>query len=325
MIDREYLNDPEQDFLRHGIDDKPGSGPQTYGLVDRFLWATEMITSQRGIGWNWQVGGIPKPDISSRWPFIRNRLYKICTTFFLIHLVTIVANAILADDTGTSNGAWVALMRQPIFLRIFITSGWLTVVYGHVGLPENIAAVAANVWEYQGGLHVETLLGEILACYAETGEWLVRKDILPRRPAHRLSRIARRYSLLFLAFLVSGLIHASGSYMVTRDSAQGVSDGGALAYFLAQPAAICIEDMILASMGVSDDGRPSRLRRTIGYIYVAGFWLWCFPTLKVMPLAASHGLSDPRGKMRGAVRACKELSEASPFNPAKNIVDYILR
>ena len=135
-------------------------------------------------------------------------------------------------------------------------------------------------------------------------------------------RLAKRYGLLFLAFFTSGLIHASGSYLVTRDSARGASDGGAFAYFMAQPAAILLEDAIFSALGIADDGEPSPIRRVLGYAYVAAFWLWCFPQLKVIPLAEAHGLHDIRGPMMGAVRACAELAEALPFNPAKWAAEY---
>lgn len=130
---------------------------------------------------------------------------------------------------------------------------------------------------------------------------------------------------MLMAFAVSGLIHAAGSYMVTRDSPQGISDGGATIYFLAQPLAILVEDAILFTSGVADDGKPSQLRRTVGYMYVAAFWLWCFPDLKVVPLARAHGLDDGQGKpIMAAVRACLDLAEALPFNPAKSALNYYL-
>lgn len=123
---------------------------------------------------------------------------------------------------------------------------------------------------------------------------------------------------------MSGAVHAFGSYIVTRDSPQGVSDGGATVYFLAQPAAILLEDAVSAALGIVDEGKPSGFRRVIGYVYVSLFWLWCFPTLKVIPLALAHGIQGNRenNPMIAAVRACLELSEALPFNPAKSAWNY---
>lgn len=136
-------------------------------------------------------------------------------------------------------------------------------------------------------------------------------------------RLAKRYGLLFLAFAVSGLIHASGSYMVTRDGTQATSDGGALVYFMAQPVAILVEDAFLSAVGVTDGVKPSRARRVCGYVYVATFWFWSFPQLKVVPLAYAHGLRDARGPLFGATRACLELAEAMPFNPATSLLGYL--
>lgn len=110
-----------------------------------------------------------------------------------------------------------------------------------------------------------------------------------KRPTSQAARMFKRYSFLFLAFGVSGLIHASGSYMVTRDRKGGISDGGAFIYFLAQPVAIVVEDLLHHTLSMRDDGKPSLLRRVFGYVYVSAFWLWCFPHLKVVPLAYAHG------------------------------------
>ena len=104
-------------------DDKPGHGPGTYGIWRKFWWGAEMISSQRGVGWNWMVSGVPKPDYTTRWPFIWNRLFKSFLTFLLIHLVSVSASAILeGDDIGSPE--WKdGLLRHPLFLRLFITVG----------------------------------------------------------------------------------------------------------------------------------------------------------------------------------------------------------
>jgi hypothetical protein len=119
---------------------------------------------------------------------------------------------------------------------------------------------------------------------------------------------------------VSGFIHAVGSFMVTRDSPEGWSDGGAMKYFLAQPIAIVIEDALFTALGVPDDGNPGRLRRLTGYAYVTAWWLWCFPTLKVAPLAAAHRLEGwEEDGLRASVVACKELADAYPVNLARDL------
>ena len=144
IIDRVYMHIPEATFLRKEIDDKPGHGPETYGPVSKFLWGTELITAARGVGWNWQVGGIPRPKKHGRLSFVWERTKKTMVTFFLIHIVSLTSSAILTEDDLIKGGAleaWMPLLRNPFFLRFFVTTGWLTVVYGHITLPENICSI----------------------------------------------------------------------------------------------------------------------------------------------------------------------------------------
>ncbi|KFA53562.1 hypothetical protein S40293_10271 [Stachybotrys chartarum IBT 40293] len=152
------------------------------------------------------------------------------------------------------------------------------------------------------------------------GFFLQQEIPVLRNPKNQVVRLVRRYGLLFLSFAVSGLIHAAGSYMVTRDFPEGWSDGGAMVYFLVQPAFILVEDTLFMALGVPDDGNPALLRRLFGYAYVTAWWLWCFPTLKVAPLAAAHRLDGwDQDSWRASVVACKELADAYPFNPARNL------
>lgn len=161
------------------------------------------------------------------------------------------------------------------------------------------------------------------------GLYLLARFPALRRPQSRLARLLKRYFFLFLAFFISGLIHASGSFMVTRDHpTQRISDGGAMVYFLAQPAAIVLEDLVLYLLGVKDgEGQPGMVRKWVGYAYVVAFWLWAFPTLKLVPLAKAHGLNhgfdDGNAGLLGSVRACKELAEAMPFNPVKALIEKV--
>ncbi|KAI0409139.1 hypothetical protein F4802DRAFT_233920 [Xylaria palmicola] len=338
ILDRVYMHSPEDTFLRVGVDDGgPHKGPASYGTGGKLRWAVELIMSARGIGWNWQVGGVPRPTPApTRWSFVRSRIRTTLLTFTLIHAVTLLAAHILHVPDDNS------LLRNPFFLRFFTTAAWLTVIYGHLTLPENLVAIFF-VTTGLGGRFANPkqwppMFGDISESYSirrcwgkfwhaslrrstsAPGQWLLGSA----RPKSRLGRLSRRYGILFLSFIVSGAIHAFGSYIVTRDSPQGVSDGGAAVYFLAQPAAILIEDAVSAALGIVDEGKPSGFRRVIGYVYVSLFWLWCFPTLKVIPLAVAHGIqgNGTDSRLLAAVQACLELSEALPFNPAKSAWKY---
>lgn len=137
ILDRIYMHNPEVTFLRVGVDDGgPHKGPASYGAGGKARWAVELILSARGIGWNWQVGGVPRPKPTpTRWSFVRSRVRNTLLTFTLIHAVTLLVSYILQVSNDNS------LLRNPFFLRFFITTAWLTVIYGHLTLPENLVAI----------------------------------------------------------------------------------------------------------------------------------------------------------------------------------------
>ncbi|KAL7952664.1 membrane bound O-acyl transferase family domain-containing protein [Trichoderma compactum] len=346
ILDRVYMvQEPEKAFLRKGVDDGP-NGPETYGPLRKFNWAFEMIFSQRGVGWNWQVGGVPRPDYTTRWGFVANRVFRSLYTMFLVHMVSVLADVILAIDQsggeGTISSGLAAVLRHPLFLRAYVTAGWLIVVYGHVALPENaisIVTVATGVFgRWSDPKLWPPMFNKMSEAYTlrrywgkywhamlrrttnAPGEFLLQEIPALRKPKSQFVRLARRYGLLFLSFAVSGFIHAAGSYMVTRDYPEGWSDGGAMKYFLVQPVAIVLEDALYIALGVPDDGNPGLIRRLVGYAYVTAWWLWCFPTLKVAPLAAAHRLEGwEQGGLLASVVACKELADAYPANFARDL------
>ncbi|KAK6008851.1 hypothetical protein QM012_000754 [Aureobasidium pullulans] len=343
IVDRIYIHKPEDTFLRKGVDDRPSQGPQTYGPWRKFLWAGELIISGRGVGWNWQVAGAKSSHNVGKKTFILDRLQRMMITFFLIDMVARVSESILADN-GIS--LWGTHLSHSLFLHFFITAGWLTVIYGHITLPENLCAILmvalGSGGRWSDPSQWPPMFGSISEAYTlrrfwgkfwhaalrrstnAPGLWIMERFPSTKRPTTRAGILTKRYGFLFLAFGVSGLIHASGSYIVTRNRKSGISDGGALVYFFAQPIAIVVEDLVHHVLGIHDNGQPSILRRVVGYVYVSAFWLWCFPNLKVVPLAHAHGIYDSRGPMLGAVRACGELARAMPFNPAQTIIDNYL-
>lgn len=104
-----------------------------------------------------------------------------------------------------------------------------------------------------------------------------------------LPRLLKRYFLLFTAFLISGLIHAAGSYKVIRALGLPRSDGGEIGYFLLQGLAIMAEDIVLWALRVGcQTGAPSRKRRVLEYISVIPFNIWACVRFKAVPFATVY-------------------------------------
>ena len=130
------------------------------------------------------------------------------------------------------------------------------------------------------------------------------------------SRLLKRYFLVLMSFLVSGLIHACGTYNVTRALRLPISDGGELPYFMIQGIAIMVEDLGCWTLGIDDQKKrlPSSLRRWVGYMVTASWYIWSRVTLKAVPLALAHGIHDRRGELFAAVELVDRGAVAVPGN-----------
>ena len=90
----------------------------------------------------------------------------------------------------------------------------------------------------------------------------------------RRASLLSRYTRLFLAFLISGLIHHSS------DLAMGIprAEAGSLVLFLLQPLGIMLEDAIQTlTRRVPTSRSLDWARRVIGYVWVVIFLAWSTP------------------------------------------------
>lgn len=131
-----------------------------------------------------------------------------------------------------------------------------------------------------------------------------------------ICQLSRRYFLLFSAFLISGAIHGVGNYRVTYTVGLPLSDGNEVLYFLAHAGIIVLEDYVLWLFAIQDQGTkpPSKLRKVVGYLVVAIWWVWSRVALKAVPSAATRGLHDQRGPLYAAVHLVLTEALAGPGN-----------
>lgn len=135
------------------------------------------------------------------------------------------------------------------------------------------------------------------------------KDLAPR--------LFRRYYQVYASFLLSALIHAIGSYVVTRARGLPLSDGAEFKFFLLHGAALLVEDFACFLLGVDDQDktkRPSTARVWIGYAITLCWWTYSRVALKAIPLAEAHGLRDQRGPLFAALKHTEEAATSMPGN-----------
>lgn len=312
--------------------------------LQKFLWTFELLTVARGVGWNWRVAGIPTQTTHlSRAQFLRRCAIKWVAMYAGLHLVNSVCCAMLTSFRSIHvpwlRSTLMLLTWNPIFIYMFIFLGWTMTIYSHfalLDLPLGMICVGLRVgpkawqeleaWPPNFGSYKEAY--SIRRFWGYTWHQQIRRTasapaiyLLSRLPLSfqkartLLPRLLKRYFLLLGTFLTSGLIHAAGSYNVTRALNLPLSDGGEIMYFTLQAMEIIIEDLLLWIFEVDCRNRESSgLWRGAGYITTASFYIFTRSKYKAVPLAAAHGIRDERGELFAAVELVRRGVVAVPGN-----------
>lgn len=320
----------------------------------KMFWTFELLTVTRGIGWNWSVTGISSlPAQVSRVRFVQSCLAKWVAMYASLHLLGLSCHAILTSFQSIRD-PWirvtlVSLTSNTIFLYTFIVLGWAVTIYSHFALlmlPLSMVCVGLRVgpeswqepeaWPPNFGSFKEAY--SIRRFWGYTWHQQMRRttsapgvfllSLLPlsfQKSRALLPRLLKRYFLIFSAFLVSGLIHAAGSYNVTRAMGLPLSDGGEIGYFLLQGFAIMVEDLVLWTLRVDyRTGASGRKWRLPGYIATACFYILTRVKFKAVPLAAAHGIEDERGELFAALELVRRGLVAVPGNFVTVAMDKVL-
>ena len=151
-VDRLYLRVPERDFHRINHKDGTKEDPNKLPLVKKLLWAFELLTVTRGIGWNWSVARTPSAKRQTKGQFIRVRLFKYVIMYTGLYVTVSLCRGILDDFVGIQNVRLreylVLVTNNALFLHVLIVLGWAMTIYSHFGillLPLSILCVGLEV------------------------------------------------------------------------------------------------------------------------------------------------------------------------------------
>lgn len=149
-IDRLYLRVPEKAF--HRLVNGKAEDPNQLPWLQKVLWALELFSVTRGIGWNWRISGIPRSGEQSRQQFLQSCLLKYIAMYTGLYLTSAICRGILTGfqnlHNSTLQGVLVLMTGNAVSLSTFITLGWASVVYSHFGimmLPLQILCVGLRV------------------------------------------------------------------------------------------------------------------------------------------------------------------------------------
>ncbi|GAA6060129.1 hypothetical protein JCM10212_001426 [Sporobolomyces blumeae] len=252
-----------------------GSIPEPWSLA-RLGWAIKVMTSLRGAGWSWQVRGVPptRSPPPSRSTFVKSRLARVVYLYLSMDAVSTYM------QTRPYFHRQVALVELSFVERVVnMASACLAGGLAMTILHNAVSAICvATTW--WGPEECPDMIGDWKQATSLSGFWGKVWHQSFRRPFTSIARFVvsavplvpptsrvARFSILCLAFLQSGLLHAFSAYAMARTGM------GSIKFFAVQPFGIVVE----AFVSKRTSGLGSRtVRNACGYVWVAT-WLvyWC--------------------------------------------------
>ncbi|KAF2814356.1 uncharacterized protein BDZ99DRAFT_380904 [Mytilinidion resinicola] len=233
----------------------------------RVKWAFRlMLPAQRGIGWNWQVKGVPADSNAKlpRWQYVGWQIRW--TVFYYAQSV----GALTALGLGCALRAQVGPdehVKRAVANAIVGWSG-ATWVWDRLNCAYRLAAAlgvatgTTETWEWP------PLMGPLKDAWSVRQMWSATYHQLLSQPAKRIARflglrkgsLASSYGQLFISFGISCLFHQVQMFNVTR------RDMGEMAFFMSQPLAIVSEDLVhWAWKKIHPSRESTHLEKVLGY------------------------------------------------------------
>ena len=151
-IDRLYIRVSEAKFHRIKANGKKENAA-TLSWSQKVWWALELSSVNRGLGWDWRVGGIPKvTSPPSRSRFVVVRLAKYVLMYAGLYAVGLIAQSIrnncVSVGSATLREALITATTNVYFLYLFLVAGYAIAIYSHFGvmtLPLSMICVGLKV------------------------------------------------------------------------------------------------------------------------------------------------------------------------------------
>jgi hypothetical protein len=291
----------------------------------RLIWAGQVALNQRWTNSAWAIKNIPpfssrQPEyVPSRSRFVAQRLSIAAATYIVVNILSsgeadaTELQSLFSQDSVPLFSRMSQVTVEEIAQRCIVTlTVWATTYCILTTIYNVISAfvVGVHLYEPSDWRPLFGSLGQLNSVRRFwNGFWQQGMRTRFSHPAHyivyhlfgmRHGRLWSRYMFIFLAFAVSGAVHAVG------DLAAGISlrDSGSIHFFCVQAAAIMFEDTAHALVRTLRGEVPvGKLSSCVGYTWTI-FWLcWSSPTWHFPMLRNNEG-SDADIVMPFDVVAC---------------------
>ncbi|TFK48302.1 hypothetical protein OE88DRAFT_1737984 [Heliocybe sulcata] len=269
-----YLTDALVEY-RH---ERDRSDPASLPILKRWWWMLCSVYSFRGVGWNYQVANVPPHPQTPRWAFVFHRLVRAARDYLLVDLAYTYVQSnpyFMSPRPDTS-----PFTSQGYLFRCINILAWMTIPYCGLKMNYSLLSAACVALGIHEPRHFPDLFGSWSDAYTLRRFWGRTWHQLLRRFLTSIGKYFvnlfcfkkgtnwSSYTQLYVAFIVSGLIHMGGDAMVGKEWL-----GSSFPFFIAQAFAITFEDAVIAAAKrtVPESLRPWALVKLFGYSWV---FLW---------------------------------------------------
>ncbi|KAI1390764.1 membrane bound O-acyl transferase family-domain-containing protein [Hypoxylon trugodes] len=260
-------------------------------------WAIMLLANFRRIGTKWQVKNIPSwpSGAPSRREFLRQKLTSIVAIYIILDVLS-SGPPPDANVVGIRNQ--VLLLRIPeltsdelIFRVIAVTVYWINTYLFNLFMIE-VASFVSVLTGITTPDQCRPLYGPIKEAWSIRQFWGTSWHQMFRRGIQGISDLANdaffiprgtllsRYFRLTVSFAISGLIHFSADMSMRIP----LAEAGSMAFFLAQPLGIMIEDAVQHVYKKQGIKFLRGYEHILGYVWLIAFQLWITPTWFYPPI-----------------------------------------
>ncbi|KAF2146991.1 uncharacterized protein K452DRAFT_294505 [Aplosporella prunicola CBS 121167] len=252
--------------------------------ISRVVGAISLLWNMRRIGTKWQVPNV-KTTFLTRAQFLRCRLATTFVTYIILDaFISAPAPAPSLITSDKQSLLFKNMSSKDIAFRIIGSVSYWFTGFLYVLVVSNLIAIALVATGLSSPSDRPQLFGSVKDSYTLRNFWGVvwhsclRSCLISHADfvADKILRFPRgtllsRYTRIFSAFLISGIIHA----ICERGMGVSGKEGGGLVFFPAQALGIMLEDG--AQWVAGSRSQHWRLRQIIGYIWVVAFLSWASP------------------------------------------------
>ncbi|KAG8935600.1 hypothetical protein FRC02_007311, partial [Tulasnella sp. 418] len=268
-----------------------GAFPGSLSFPRRMLWAWwGAVFNLRGIGYTNIVKGVPPLPreligADKRWKYVVSRLKNVFWFYLLVDLASTWMHHVNPAPFQTSGPNHISVVHesQTSFQKSMnVLMYGLLQAYG-MAMWHTIFSVLLVALGVANPEDFPRMLGSVRSSYTVRKFWGETWHQLLRQPVSRWGKwIAQKlnfksgtnassYTQLYVAFVMSGVIHSLGDRMMIGKSGMGSS----MPFFLQQAVAITLEDFVIW-LGRRTFGTPY-WARWVGYIWVICWFRWSLP------------------------------------------------